>query len=86
MPEELRTAVETEVKNVREALQANDAARIQAAVQALETAMQQAGQAVYSQPQPDEDGASSGTPGAAGQSGSQGGPAGTVEGEFREVK
>jgi molecular chaperone DnaK len=90
MPEELRTAVETETKNVREALQANDAARVQTAVQALETAMQQAGQAVYSQTAPGdaaEGGAPSGTPGSGGQPGAQGGPSsGTVEGEFREVK
>jgi molecular chaperone DnaK len=87
MPEDLKTQVETEVKNVREALQANDTPRIATAVAALETAMQAAGQAVYSQQaeQPEEGAAPSGTPGAGGPPPS-GGPSGTVEGEFREVK
>jgi len=87
MPEDLKTQVETEVKNVREALQANDTPRITTAVTALETAMQAAGQAVYSaqQPEAEEGAAPSGTPGAGGQPPS-GGPGGTVEGEFREVK
>ena len=74
---------------MREALAANDTARIATAVTALETAMQAAGQAVYSQQeQPEEGAAPSGTPGRGRQPGPQGpqGPGGTVEGEFREVK
>jgi molecular chaperone DnaK len=90
IPEDLRTQVENATKELREALTANDTARIGTAVTALETAMQAAGQAVYSAQEQAEDGAApSGTPGAAGgQPGSQGpqGPGGTVEGEFREVK
>jgi len=90
IPEDLRTQVENATKELREALTANDTARIGTAVTALETAMQAAGQAVYSaQEQPEDGAAPSGTPGAAGsQPGSQGpqGPGGTVEGEFREVK
>ena len=89
IPDDLKTQVETATKEVREALAANDTARIATAVTALETAMQAAGQAVYSaQAQPEEGAAPSGTPGAGGQPGPQGpqGPGGTVEGEFREVK
>ncbi len=90
IPEDLRKQVEDATKELREALTANDTARIGTAVTALETAMQAAGQAVYSaQEQPEDGAAPSGTPGAAaGQPGSQGpqGPGGTVEGEFREVK
>jgi len=90
IPEDLRTQVENATKELREALTANDTARIGTAVTALETAMQAAGQAVYSAQEQAEDGAApSGTPGAAGSTpGSQGpqGPGGTVEGEFREVK
>ena len=89
IPDDLKTQVENATKEVREALAANDTARIAAAVTALETAMQAAGQAVYSaQAQPEEGAAPSGTPGAGGQPGPQGpqGPGGTVEGEFREVK
>ena len=90
IPEDLRTQVENATKELREALTANDTARIGTAVTTLETAMQAAGQAVYSaQEQPEDGAAPSGTPGAAGgQPGSQGpqGPGGTVEGEFREVK
>ena len=89
IPDDLKTQVENATKEVREALAANDTARIATAVTALETAMQAAGQAVYSaQAQPEEGAAPSGTPGAGGQPGPQGpqGPGGTVEGEFREVK
>jgi molecular chaperone DnaK len=90
IPEDLRTQVENATKEVREALNANDTARIATAVTALETAMQAAGQAVYSQQEQPEEGAPSGTPGAGGPSGPGGqgpqGPGGTVEGEFREVK
>jgi molecular chaperone DnaK len=88
IPDDLRTQVENATKEVREALTANDTARIASAVTALEAAMQAAGQAVYSQQEQPGEGAPSGTPGAGGQPGPQGpqGPGGTVEGEFREVK
>ncbi|HEX3247081.1 MAG TPA: molecular chaperone DnaK [Chloroflexota bacterium] len=91
IPDDLKTQVENATKEVREALAANDTSRISTAVGALETAMQAAGQAVYSaQAETEEGAAPSGTPGAGGPSGPgpQGpqGPGGTVEGEFREVK
>jgi molecular chaperone DnaK len=89
IPEDLHTQVENATKEVREALTANDTARIATAVTALETAMQAAGQAVYSQQEQQiDDGAPSAAPGSGGQPGGQGpqGPGGTVEGEFREVK
>jgi len=73
-----REAVEREVKAVRDALEADDETRIEAAAAALETAMQQLSQAMAAQPA----GTAAGTPddGAA-----EAAEDDVVEGEFREA-
>ena len=87
LPPELKTEVEEKTKTLREALAGTDAARISEEMQALQSALERAGQAVYAAQQGQ---------GGDGQSGDQaqpggptGGPAGarpgTVEGEYREV-
>jgi molecular chaperone DnaK len=85
IPPDVRTDIETRVKDVRDALAAEaDAERIRAAVTALTEALQKAGSAVYGEP-------GEGGPGAAPPEGEGEGegeePAeeGTVEGEYREV-
>ncbi len=80
VPADLRSEVEGKVAAVRSALQSGDVTTIRSATDALSSALQRIGQAVYSQagtaagagPQP------GGGPGPSG-------PEGTVEGEFREV-
>ena len=87
LPPELKTEVEEKTKTLREALAGTDTARISEEMQALQSALERAGQAVYAAQQGQ---------GGDGQSGDQaqpGGPAGgaagarpgTVEGEYREV-
>jgi len=73
----LKTEVEEKVAAVRSAIEAEDTARINSAVDDLNLSMQKIGQAIY--------GGTSETAGAEGAP--AGGPAeeGTVEGEFREV-
>jgi molecular chaperone DnaK len=78
--DDLKTRVQEKIDAVRESLKGEDAGTIQEATDALSTAMQEIGQAVY--------GASAGSDGATGPSADgddAGEPAGTVEGEFREV-
>ncbi len=81
IPDDMRTAVEAKVKELRDALQGTDMEAIRLAVGALSEAMQRMGAHVYGQagPPPPEGGE---PPGPEGE-----GPAdeGTVEGEFREV-
>ncbi len=80
----LKTEVEEKVKDVRAAIEADDADRMRATLEALNVSMQKIGEAVYGQAgagaTPD------GQPGG-GQFDQENGPAeeGTVEGEFREV-
>ncbi len=76
IPAHLKSEVEEKVKAVRDAIEADDVARMRSAMDALSTSLQRIGEAVY------------GAAGAAGAA--EGGPAGpaeegTVEGEFREV-
>ncbi len=73
---DLKERVEAKIKDVREALGGDDVERIRSASEALSLAMQEIGQAVYG-------GASDG--GAPPTPEDRGEPAGTVEGEFREV-
>ena len=83
LPAELKTEVEEKTKTLREALSGEDIAQVREAMQALQSALERAGQAVYSAqqaPGPDgQDGDQGPQPGAAGSR------PGTVEGEFREV-
>ncbi len=76
IPVDLKERVEAKIKDVREALAGDDAPTIRAASEALSTAMQEIGQAVYGGAAPS---------GADGAPEDRGEPAGTVEGEFREV-
>ena len=83
VPQELKEEVEGKIATLRTAIQQNDVAQMQAAMNDLNESVQKLGQAVYSQagagPQA---GGTEGEPGQASQ-GDQ--PEDTVEGEFREV-
>jgi molecular chaperone DnaK len=81
LPADLKSEAEGRLAAVRSALQSSDTAGIRRAMDDLNETMQKLGQAVYSAA-----GAGAGAgagPGAGGPT--PGGPAGTVEGEFREV-
>jgi len=79
LPADLKSEAEGRVAAVRSALQSSDTAGIRRAMDDLNQTLQKLGQAVYSAA-----GAGAGAaPGAGGPP--PGGPAGTVEGEFREV-
>ena len=75
----LRSEVEEKIKAVRDALNANDIARVRSASEDLERSMQHIGEEVYRQ-----NGASAGAGAGAPGTGSSEEP-GTVEGEYREV-
>jgi len=82
VPAELKDDVEAKVKDVRAAIEADDADRMRSATDALSISLQKIGEAVY--------GAAGAEAGPGGPDGFAGGePAGaeegTVEGEFREV-
>ena len=77
VPEDLKSDVEGKISVLKTAIEANDVAQMQTAMAELSTAMQQIGQAVYSQgATPDSDV----SPDGQSDSGDD-----TVEGEFREV-
>jgi molecular chaperone DnaK len=80
LPPDLKTEVEEKTKTLREALAGTDVAKIREEMQALQSALERAGQAVYAgQQEAGPNGQSDqGSPGA-------GARPGTVEGEFREV-
>ena len=82
IPAELKDDVEAKVKDVRAAIEADDADRMQSTTEALSASLQKIGEAVYgaagAEAGPESpDGFAGGEPGAAEE--------GTVEGEFREV-
>ena len=82
IPEDAKTDIEGKISAVREALQGEDLAAIEAAVQALQESVQKVGELVYSQ---------QAQAGADGQQQPADGPAEdgsgeTVEGEFREAE
>ena len=82
IPAELKDDVEAKVKDVRTAIETDDADQMRTAVDALSGSLSKIGEAVYG---------AGGDPGAEGFTGEPGGEApgdaqeGTVEGEFREV-
>ena len=83
--EDIKSRVESAIADVRSALEADDAERIQSTSEALSLALQEIGQAAYGA---SEAGATPGPNGdaAAGADGDdEGEAASTVEGEFREV-
>jgi len=80
----LRSDVESRIKDVRDALAANDIARIRTTMSDLESTMQRVGQEVYSQA--GDLGRDKSGPYDGGPTGPTGGDEpGTVEGEYREV-
>ena len=86
IPDDIKTRVESAIADVRSALEADDAERIQSTSEALSMALQEIGQAAYGAP--DGSGAAPGPNGdaAAGADDTdEGEAASTVEGEFREV-
>ena len=85
LPPELRTEVEERTKTLREALAGQDMARVREGMQALQSALERAGQAVYAAQQgASGDGSPPGDEGSA-PGGTAGSRPGTVEGEYREV-
>ncbi len=79
VPAELKQEVEEKIAALRTAIQQNDVAQMQAAMNELNAALQKVGQAVYNQP-----GAET-PPGQDDGPSDNDQPGGTVEGEFREV-
>jgi molecular chaperone DnaK len=82
LPADLKSEAEGRVAALRSAMQSSDAAGIRRAMDELNETMQKLGQAVYSAAGA---GAAPGAGGPPPGSPGKGGPAGTVEGEFREV-
>ena len=82
IPDDVKTEIEGNISAVRTALQGQDVAQINSALQELQTSLQKVGEAVYGQPgQPEGQ-----EPGPAPEEDSEGKPLDeTVEGEFREV-
>ncbi len=78
--DDLKTRVEGKIEAVRESLKGDDASAIQNATDELSQAMQEIGQAVYG-----AGAAADGASAASADGDEDGEPAGTVEGEFREV-
>jgi molecular chaperone DnaK len=93
VPAEIKTEVESKVADVRTALESDDVDRIKSSSEALNTSMQQIGQAMYAKQQADAGTRGPGGPGGfdgtggdgASEPGGEKADEGTVEGEFREV-
>ena len=81
IPEDMKSDIEGKISAVREALQGQDIAAIEAAVQALQESVQKVGELVYSQQ------AQAGADGQKPEDGpGEDGAGETVEGEFREAE
>jgi len=80
VPADLKEELESEISQVREALQGQDTALINQQMQDLQNSLQKVGQAVYSQ-----SGGPTEPPAETGSDLSEPPPEGTVEGEYREV-
>jgi molecular chaperone DnaK len=77
MPSDVKLEIENRAQSVRQAVERNDMTAVRREMEALQQAMQRAGDAMY---------ATAGVPGGDGSSGGgQPTPEGTVEGEYREV-
>ena len=83
IPDDLKTEIEGKISAVRTALQGQDMAQINSAMQELQTSMQKVGELVYAQTGATDGGAPEAGPEDGDSEGEQ--PEGTVEGEFREV-
>jgi molecular chaperone DnaK len=84
IPTELKDDVEARIKDVREAIAAEDTDRTRTALDALSQSMQKIGEAVYGAAGAGPEGAAPG-PDGAGPEAPGASTEGTVEGEFREV-
>jgi molecular chaperone DnaK len=86
VPDDLKEEIEAAVKEVREAVAAEDSGRIKTALDKLQESMTKLGQHVYGQSdeQPKGPDGADGTP-PEGGGGTEGKPDGTVEGEYREL-
>ena len=86
VPDDLKQEIEAGVKEVREAVAAEDSGRIKTALDSLQQSMTKLGQHVYSQSdeQPKGPDGADGSP-PEGGGGTEGKPDGTVEGEYREL-
>ena len=79
VPADLKEEVEGKLATLKQAIQNNDLAGMQAGIDDVNASMQRLGQAVYSQPGGPQGGVPEGGPPGGDQ------PEGTVEGEYREV-
>ncbi len=84
IPADQRESVEAKIKDIREAIQGEDKARIQNLVESLQTDLQTIGQAAYQQPG-GEPGAGAGPQQAPGEEEGPGDDEDVVEGEYREA-
>ena len=80
IPDDLKVDVESKISVLKNAIETNDVAQMQTATADLSTAMQQIGQAVYSQSADGSEPGAGDTSNPSDESGDD-----TVEGEFREV-
>ena len=80
IPDDLKADVENKISVLKNAIETNDVAQMQTATADLSTAMQQIGQAVYSQSADGSEPGAGDTSNPSDESGDD-----TVEGEFREV-
>ena len=83
IPDDLKQEIEAGVKEVREAVEADDPGRIKTALDQLQQSMTKVGQLIYGQSDEQPKGPDGAPPQDGG--GSKGKPDGTVEGEFREL-
>ena len=83
--EDIKSRVESAIADVRSALEADDAERIQSSSEALSLALQEIGQAAYGAPEAGAAPGANGDAAAGGDGDDEGEAASTVEGEFREV-
>jgi len=84
IPDDIKTRVESAIADVRAALEADDAERIQSTSEALSMVLQEIGQAAYGAPEGGAPGPN-GDAAAGADDADEGEAASTVEGEFREV-
>ncbi len=83
LPSEVKLELESQIRETRRALDANDASAIRRSIESLEQTLQRAGQAAYASA--GAEGSSGAGTGAPAGSATGGSDPGTVEGEFREV-
>jgi molecular chaperone DnaK len=85
IPADMKQRAEEKIKNMREAIKANNVDDMKRTMQELSDVLQQIGAAVYQQGQGQQQGSGGGTPPPPPPDGNKPPDDGTVEGEFREV-